>query len=99
MATTTEEGLLRNLIEQIATARGMKGSEILVGGGTPDVSDPLKTVIAIQSLGTTYTLGTVVGNCSGLSGYTALVPFLIEGSFSSVTAGPLATDVFLVYYA
>jgi hypothetical protein len=99
MALTTEEQLLMHIIAQFSAARGMSGSEILIGGGTPDVSDPAKTVIAIQSLGTTYTLGAVVGNCSGLSGYTALVPFLIEGSFSSVTAGPLATDVFLVYYA
>lgn len=99
MAVTTQEALLQNLIAQFAAARGMSGSEILIGGGTPDVSAAGRTVIAIQSLGTTYQLGAVVGNCSGLSGYTALVPFLIEGSFSSVTAGPAATDVFLVYYA
>jgi hypothetical protein len=98
MATTTEEGLLRNLIEQIAAARGMKGSEILIGGGTPDVSTPGRLVIAIQSCGTTYKLGPVLGNCDGINNKTFLAPFIVEGQFTSVTAGADSTDQFIVYF-
>jgi hypothetical protein len=93
---STEEIYLSRIEKHLAVSRGIAGSQIIIGGGTPDVATG--NIIAIECIGTTYELGVVVGNCDGLSGATLLVPKTIYGQFSSVEAGPAATDVFLVYF-
>jgi hypothetical protein len=94
---TTQEELLLKVERHFANTRGLAGSQIIIGGGTPD--EATGNIVAIECIGTTYELGAVTGNCDGLSGYTFLVPKTIYGTFTSVEAGPNATDVFLVYYA
>ena len=93
---TIEGELLLKVERHLANTRGLAGSQIIVGGGTPDVATG--NIVAIECIGTTYELGAVTGNCSGISGYTFLVPKTIYGTFSSVEAGPAASDVFLVYF-
>lgn len=93
---TVQEELLLKVERHLANTRGLAGSQIIVGGGTPDVATG--NIVAIECIGTTYELGAVTGNCTGLSGYTFLVPKTIYGTFSSVEAGPATSDVFLVYF-
>jgi len=94
---TTSEQLLKVLTENLAAARGLGGSKIITGGATP--GSATGRIIAIESIGSTYELGTVTGNCENLSGRTFDAPFIVLGQFSLVTAGPNATDIFIVYYA
>ena len=55
-------------------------------------------IFAIQSVGTTAALGIVNGNIEALSGKTIEAGDTVFGEFSSVQAGPAATDKFICYY-
>jgi hypothetical protein len=55
-------------------------------------------IFAIQSVGTTAELGVIIGNIEALSGKTIEAGDTIFGQFSSVQAGPAATDKFICYY-
>ena len=94
---TTQEQLLKVLVDNLSSARGLGGSKIITGGIVPESATG--RIIAIESIGPTYELGVVTGNSENLSERTFDAPFLVYGQFSLVTAGPLSSDMFIVYYA
>lgn len=55
-------------------------------------------IFAIQSVGSTAEFGTITGNIENLSGKTIEAGDTVLGVFSSVQAGPNATDKFVCYY-
>lgn len=96
---TRVEELLLQQTNHHAEQRGKGGSQILNGSGASATVPAGKHIIAIEPIGTTMALGTVVGNCTGLSGFTLPVKAVIYGTFQSVTVGAASTDVFIVYFS
>ena len=72
---------------------GKYGGKYVAAGGIATGN-----VFAIQSVGTTAELGVIIGNIEALSGKTIEAGDTIFGEFSSVQAGPAATDKFICYY-
>jgi hypothetical protein len=72
---------------------GKYGGKYIDAGGTATGN-----VFAIQSVGTTAELGVILGNIEALSGKTIEAGDTVFGEFSSVQAGPAATDKFICYY-
>lgn len=95
---TKQEEYLRQISVSLQEQRGMGGSQILNGSGASATVPTGKWIICIEPIGTTMVLGTVTGNCTGLSGFTFPTKTAVYGNFSAVTVGPSATDVFIVYF-
>lgn len=96
---TKQEEYLRQMSISLREQRGMGGSQILAGSGASASIPAGKRIVAIEPIGTTRTLGTVTGDCAGLSGFTFSVKTTVYGNFSAVTVGAAATDVFIVYFS
>lgn len=96
---TKQEEYLRQISVSLQEQRGMGGSQILNGSGASATVPAGKRIVAIEPIGTTMTLGTVVGDSVGLSGFTFAVKTTVYGNFSAVTTGAAATDVFIVYFS
>lgn len=97
--STQVEQLLASINSHQAAQRGQGGSQILNGSGASATVPAGKYICAIDPIGTTRKLGTVVGNCDGLSGFELPSKSAIYGVFTEVTVGADATDVFVVYFS
>jgi hypothetical protein len=72
---------------------GKYGGKYIAAGGIATGN-----IFAIQSVGSTAELGVILGNIEALSGKTIEAGDTVFGEFSSVQAGPAATDKFICYY-
>ena len=99
MNSTRTEQLLQRIDIHQSSLRGIGGSQILEGSGAAATVPEGKYICAIEPIGTTRKLGTVEGNCEGLSGYELPSKVTILGVFDAVTVGADSTDVFIVYFS
>ena len=97
--STQVERLLASIDSHQAAQRGQGGSQILNGTGASATVPAGKYICAIDPVGATRKLGTVVGNCDGLSGFELPTKAIVYGVFTAVTVGPDPTDVFIVYFS
>ena len=85
--------LMENLKIIAQTSTGKAGGKYIAAGQIATGK-----IFAIQSVGTTAELGVIIGNIEDLSGKTIESGDTVFGEFSSVQAGPAATDKFVCYY-
>jgi hypothetical protein len=83
----TTETILLQIITGKAGGIFIEAGQIAVG-----------KIFAIQSVGSTAEFGVINGNIQNLSGKTIEAGDTIYGEYSSVQAGPAATDKFICYY-